>query len=70
MRADACLLLASVENLGRVTFRYNTTEGTAAVARARELTLTAERASEIIGEDIKSFAASAAGLQRLIEDVR
>jgi len=70
MRADACLLLASVENLGRVTFRYNTTEGTAAAARSRELTLTAERASEIIGEDIKSFAASAAGLQRLIEDVR
>ena len=64
MREDACLMIASVENLSQVTWRYENGTG------VQEYTVTKEEASKIAGADIKSFAASAAGMQKLIEIVK
>ncbi|MBQ4381185.1 MAG: DUF4825 domain-containing protein [Oscillospiraceae bacterium] len=64
MLSDSCLMIASVGNLGTVTWRYNCGSG------QREYTVTAREASETAGGDIKSFASSASGMQRLVEKVR
>ena len=64
MASDTCLMIASIDNLGSVTWKYDNGSG------QQEYTITRKDASEIAGEDIKSFAVSASGIQRLIEEVR
>lgn len=63
MEREACLLLATVGNLGYVTWNY-TVDGT-----AESLTITAEDATERAGQDIKQCAETRAGLTRLIESL-
>lgn len=63
MEREACLLLATVGNLGYVTWNY-TVDGT-----AQSLTITAEDATERAGQDIKQCAETRAGLTRLIESL-
>jgi len=63
MSADACLMIAAVENLGTVTWRYENGSG------QQEFTITELEASEIAGADIKRFAESASGMQKLVETV-
>ncbi|MBR2742989.1 MAG: DUF4825 domain-containing protein [Clostridia bacterium] len=64
MCSDACLMIAAVDNLGSVTWRYENGSG------QQEYTVTKNEASEIAGADIKSFAKSASGMQKLVEGVR
>lgn len=64
MASDACLLIATVDNLSRVTWKYENGSGT------QEYTIDLEEANKITGEDIKSFAKSASKLQKLIDLVR
>lgn len=64
MCSDACLILAAVDNLGTVTFLYNNGSG------QQDYTITDKDASKIAGADIKSFAASASDMQKLVEAVR
>ena len=64
MCSDACLMIAAVDNLGTVTWRYENGSG------LQEYTITEKEASEIAGADIKSFAGSASGMQNLVEIVR
>ncbi len=64
MRSDACLMIAAVENLGSVTWKYESGNG------AQEYTVTKEEASAYAGADIKSFADSASGMQKLVDTVR
>lgn len=60
MEKDACVMLATVRNLGYVTWRYSLD------GRTKEYTITAEDATERIGYDIKSCSDSASAMQRLI----
>lgn len=60
MAADSYAMLAVIENLGSVSWKY--TVGGA----ARELTITAEDASIFAGYDIKYFGKSASSLQALM----
>ncbi|HCK88400.1 MAG TPA: hypothetical protein DHW39_06285 [Erysipelotrichaceae bacterium] len=53
----ACIMLAGVENLSEVTYRY--TDGV-------ERTYTLKDASEIAGSSIKEFGKSASGMQKLL----
>ncbi|MBR6951695.1 MAG: DUF4825 domain-containing protein [Oscillospiraceae bacterium] len=64
MRSDACLMLAAVDNLGYVTWRYENGSG------RQEYTVTEKEASQTAGADIKSFAGSASGMQQLVDAVR
>lgn len=64
MCSDACLMIAAVDNLGTVTWRYENGSG------QQEYTITEKDASTIAGTDIKSFAESASGMQKLVETVR
>ena len=57
----SCVLLAEVENLGSVTWKYQTETG------ERSCSVTAEEASRAVGQDIKTCAASAAALQSLLD---
>lgn len=61
MKADSYVMLASIENLGYVTWRYNIESD------VREYTVTAEDATAFAGVDIKEFANSASMLQSLIQ---
>ena len=61
MRRCSCVLLAEIENLGSVTWRYKTATG------EQSFSVTAGDASRITGRDIKSFAGSAAELQSLLQ---
>lgn len=60
MRADACVMLALIGNLGEVTWAYQTAQG------AAEITVTAADASALAGRDIKTCAQSAKALQTLL----
>ena len=60
MRRCSCVLLAEIENLGAVTWRYETAAG------ERSFTVTASDASELTGRNIKTCADSAASLQALL----
>lgn len=64
MCSDACLMIAAVENLGNVTWKYENGSG------QQEYTITKKEASIIAGADIKSFAESAFKMQKLVEKVR
>lgn len=64
MLSDACLLIAAVDNLDTVVWRYENGSG------QQEYTITKEEASETAGADIKSFAESASGMHELAETVR
>lgn len=61
MDADSYVMLASIGNLGSVTWQYDT--GT----DVREYTVTAEAATAFAGQDIKGFADSASMLQSLLQ---
>ena len=60
MRRCSCVLLAEVENLGVVTWRYETAAG------EQRFTVTASDAAAFAGKDIKSCAVTAAELQKLL----
>lgn len=60
MRADACVMLALIGNLGEVTWTYSTAQG------AAELSIAASEASALAGQDIKTCAQSAKALQTLL----
>ena len=60
MRRCSCVLLAEVENLGVVTWRYETAAG------EQSYTVTASDAAAFAGKDIKSCAVTAAELQKLL----
>lgn len=60
MRRCSCVLLAEVENLGVVTWRYETAAG------EQSYTVTASDAAALAGKDIKSCAVTAAELQKLL----
>lgn len=64
MTADACVMLATVGNLGTVTWSYTTDAG------PQTYTVTAEDASAAAGGEIKQCAASASELQALVESLR
>ena len=64
MQSDACLMIAAVENLGSVTWKYDNGSG------QQEYTFSESDATEYAGGDIKSFAQSASGMQELVETVR
>lgn len=61
MDADSYVMLASVGNLGYVTWRYSTDSD------VREYTVTAEAATAFAGQDIREFAGSASMLQALLQ---
>lgn len=63
MTADSYAMLATIGNLGYVTWSYSTAAG------EREYTVTARDAGAYAGQDIKSIADSAAQLQTLIESL-
>lgn len=63
MASDSCAMLACIENLGYVTWRYETEDG------GREYTVTAEDAAALAGGDIKSFTGSASEFQKLISSL-
>lgn len=60
MRADACVLLALIGNLGEITWEYPTAQG------AAEIAVTVADASALAGRDIKTCAQSAKALQTLL----
>ena len=60
MRADACVMLALIGNLGEVTWAYQTAQG------AVETTVALDDASALAGQDIKTCAQSAKALQTLL----
>jgi len=64
MQSDACLMIASIDNLSTVTWKYRTGTG------EKEYTITEKDASKRAGTDIKSFAKSASGMERLVHIVR
>lgn len=64
MKADACVMLATVANLGTVTWSYITDAG------PQTYTVTTEDAAAAAEGDIKQCAASASDLQALIESLR
>lgn len=57
MIVDSCVMLATIDNLGYVTWRYKTDNG------EKEFTFTADDASALIGYDIKSCCASVVKFQ-------
>ena len=61
MKADSCVMIAAIENLGFVTWEYETEAG------KQELTVTAEDASALAGRDIKECAETAADMQELMQ---
>ena len=61
MDADSYAMLASIGNLGSVTWRYNIASG------VQEYTVTAEDATAFAGADIKGFADSASMFQSLLQ---
>ncbi len=61
MDADSYVMLASIGNLGSVTWRYNIASG------VQEYTVTAEDATAFAGADIKEFADSASMFQSLLQ---
>lgn len=63
MTADSYAMLASIGNLGYVTWEYKTESG------AREYTVTAQDASSFAGRDIKLCASSVSELQKLIQSL-
>ena len=64
MLSDACLIIASVDNLGVVTWRYQNGSG------QQEYTITEAEATKNAGENIKSFSESASKLQELVKILR
>ena len=63
MRRCSCVLLAEIENLGTVSWKYETEAG------EKTFTVTASDASKLAGQDIKTCAASASELQNLLNDL-
>lgn len=63
MAADSYVMLAVIDNLGYVTWRYTTDVG------QQEYTVTAEDAAAVTGKDIKQCAASASELQSLMQSL-
>ncbi|MEA4815061.1 MAG: DUF4825 domain-containing protein [Oscillospiraceae bacterium] len=64
MAVDSYVLLASIGNLGYVTWQYETEAGT------QKYTVTTEDATTITGGDIKTFADSASDFQTLLQSLR
>lgn len=64
MLSDACLMIAAVDNLNTVTWRYENGSG------QQEYTVNEKAASEFAGADIKSFAESASKMEKLVKVVR
>lgn len=60
MQKCSCVLLAEIENLGSVTWKYETEAG------KETFTVTTTDASKLAGQDIKTCAASASELQKLL----
>ena len=63
MRRCSCVLLAEIENLGTVSWKYETKAG------EKTFTVTATDASKLAGQDIKTCAASASELQNLLNEL-
>lgn len=63
MAADSYLLLACIENLGYVSWQYDSPSG------VQTYTVTAQDASDYAGQDIKSYDDSATRLQELVESL-
>ncbi len=63
MQKCSCILLAEIENLGTVTWKYETEAGKETV------TVTASDASKLAGQDIKTCASSASELQKLMNEL-
>ena len=63
MRRCSCVLLAEIENLGTVSWKYETEAG------EKTFTVTATDASKLAGQDIKTCAASASELQNLLNEL-
>lgn len=61
MRRCSCVLLAEIDNLGKVTWQYETPAG------ERSFSVSTEDASRLLGQDIKTCADSASGLQHLLQ---
>ena len=60
MRRCSCVLLAEIENLGTVSWKYETEAG------EKTFTVTASDASKLVGQNIKTCAASASELKNLL----
>ena len=63
MRRCSCVLLAEIENLGTVSWKYETEAG------EKTFTVTATDASKLVGHNIKTCAASASELQNLLNEL-
>lgn len=61
MQKCSCVFLAEIENLGTVTWKYETEAG------KETFTVTAAEASKLVGQDIKTCASSASELQALLD---
>ena len=61
MQKCSCVFLAEIENLGTVTWKYETEAG------EKTCTVTASDASKLAGQDIKTCASSASELQALLD---
>lgn len=61
MQKCSCVFLAEIENLGTVTWKYETEAG------KETFTVTAAEASKLAGQDIKTCASSASELQALLD---
>lgn len=60
MQKCSCVFLAEIENLGSVTWKYETEAG------KETFTVTTANASKLAGQDIKTCAVSASELQKLL----
>lgn len=60
MQKCSCVFLAEIENLGSVTWKYETETG------KETFTVTTANASKLAGQDIKTCAVSASELQKLL----
>lgn len=60
MQKCSCVLLAEIENLGTITWKYETEAG------KETFTVTTADASKLAGQDIKTCAVSASELQKLL----
>ena len=63
MQKCSCVLLAEIENLGTVTWKYETAAG------KQTFTVTTEDATKLAGRDIKTCASSASELQKLMNEI-
>lgn len=63
MEADSYVMLATIENLGYVTWYYRVD------GEAREYTVTQENASDFAGRDIKEMAVSPKALESLVSEL-